>query len=290
MEEIKKSDLPDYAKNSKMYEDISDNEIVFVPSKFIIYDETIKNFKDYKRLIKSYAYFLSKLTNEIIEYQNKPENRHNILQFFIKHKDDAFFEEQLNIFENIYMNIKIRGSFIEDYFIDTKEIAIFSIFIFENESCKIIIEDGIISTSGCYEYLNKIKNSINFDVNLNKYDLHFSFVKDVVFVEFYEKDKEYAFSKCKISIKNLTEVFSELLKNMKKSEKLIKSKEIFGISHMAETSKNMFDTFSVAILKKDDLIFGDIDHLFKHHKKIEKGITKKNIVEDLKNNDRIVYF
>lgn len=290
MEEIKKSDLPDYAKNSKMYEDISDNEIVFVPLKFLIYDETINNFKDYKKLVKSYRYFLSELSKEIIEYQNKPENRYNILQFFIKHKDDAFFEEQLNIFDNIYMKMSIRGTFMEYFFEEHKETAIFTIFIFENESCKIIIEEGIINTNECYEYLENIKKSNNFEIGLEKLYVSFIFVGGVVFAEFYQNNKEYAFSKFKINIKNLTEVFSELLKNMKKSEKLIKSKEIFGISHIAETSKNMFDTFSVGILKKDDMIFGDIDHLFKHHKKIEKRITKKNIEEYLRDNERIVYF
>uniref|UniRef100_A0A6C0AD39 Uncharacterized protein n=1 Tax=viral metagenome TaxID=1070528 RepID=A0A6C0AD39_9ZZZZ len=290
MKEIKKSDLPDYAKNSKMYEDISDDEIVLVPLKFLIYDETINNFKDYKRLIKSYRYFLSELSKEIIEFQENPENRYNILHFFIKHKDDAFFQEQLDIFENIYMKISIRGTFMEYFFEENKETSIFSIFIFENESCKIIIEEGIITTNECYEYLENIKKSNNFEIGLEKLYVSFIFVGGVVFVKFYQNNKEYSSYKFKISIKNLTEVFSELLKNMKKSEKLIKSKEIFGISHIAETSKNMFDTFSVGILKKDDLIFGDIDHLFKHHKKIEKGITKNNIESFLKKNERIVYF
>lgn len=63
------------------------DEIVEVPSKFLIYEEKINNFKEYKKLIKSYDYFLAYLSDEIIKFQKNPENEDDVLDFLIKHKD-----------------------------------------------------------------------------------------------------------------------------------------------------------------------------------------------------------
>jgi len=114
------------------------DEIVFVPKKYLIYNKKINNFKDYKKLIKAYNYFLLELSDEIINFQKNPENKYDVLKFLIKNRDSAFFREQLDIFEEPILKTQINYNL---HVVNFREIYFSSDYIFEKGNLKININN-----------------------------------------------------------------------------------------------------------------------------------------------------
>uniref|UniRef100_A0A6C0AE52 Uncharacterized protein n=1 Tax=viral metagenome TaxID=1070528 RepID=A0A6C0AE52_9ZZZZ len=275
MEEIKISDLPEYAKNSKIYEGMEADEVVFVPKKFLIYNEKINNFKDYKKLIKSYNYFLLELSDEIIKFQKDQKNEYDVLHFLNKNKDILFFREQLENLEN--RKIKIEYFLDTDYFNKNKKIAFNLRYVFQQGTFKIMISDIFINEKLCIETLNKIKESEYFSIISSDHKLFVDFKNENVFFTEFTKTFFLSFDSNK---KHITKIHKKLFEDIEKYKTFIKSEEIFGI-----LDENFF---MLGIMSEDDgLVIESVNVFFDIY--FFEGLTEKNVKEYLENENRIIY-
>jgi len=296
MEEIKISDLPEYAKNSKMYEGMEQDEIVFVPKNYLIYNEKIKTFVEYKKLIESYNYFLADLSDEIIKFQKDPENKYDVLEFLIKNRDSAFFKKELDSFEE--PSLRIEESIDIDLYKKKRKIGFILKYFFQQSNSETFFDKILINYNECKMVLNKIEQSENFEIIVDKYNLEINDDKSfyvniknnkVVFYSSVGIDNFFLESKFTFDKDRIIKIYKKLFEKIEKYEKFIKSKKIFAIlDHEIKI---------VLLTKKKDLIIENIDSFFsKYYKYIVKyfddinisDISKENIIKYLKKQNRII--
>uniref|UniRef100_A0A6C0AD10 Uncharacterized protein n=1 Tax=viral metagenome TaxID=1070528 RepID=A0A6C0AD10_9ZZZZ len=294
MEEIKISDLPEYAKNSNMYEGMDEDEKVEIPPKFLIYDEKINSFKEYKRLIRSYNYFLSDLSDEIIKFQKNPENEDDVLEFLIKNKDSAFYKEQLDTFQSLKIEV-IDFDYMT--FLKYKYLCFNLRYTIKERNFKLKIDEIYISEEDSQYILNQIKNLESFELPIRDSK---SYYYQTIYVDFIENKVKFTIktqetsielNTNKISIEILINFYEKLMKYIKKFKILIKSKKFFGIINDSKLKIGLS-------IGRDDLYIKNIhdffDYINKYNQKYNQEvqnekITKNNIEEYLINKNRIIY-
>lgn len=108
--EIKKDNLPEFIRNSDVFE--KDDEFVFVPKNFN-FNISIKNIEDYEKIIQIISYFNLPSQKFIEDYENDWNNLDEILNYLESNLDDAFmkikiekFYKMLSFYDEFSENIK----------------------------------------------------------------------------------------------------------------------------------------------------------------------------------------
>jgi len=114
---IKKSEIPEYLRNSVFYNNLEDNdELIDIP-KFKINDIT-ENLSDFKNLINSIMFFDAEFPKSVKKYYYK--NSHEIIDYYLIYKKESSYEI-MHLFKYLFkLKIKSLEQFICNFIMITK--------------------------------------------------------------------------------------------------------------------------------------------------------------------------
>jgi len=98
--EIKKVNLPEFIRNSDVFE--KEDEFVFVPKNFNFnIKPVIENIEDYEKILKIISYFNLPSEKFIEDYENDWNNLDDILNYLESNLDDAFMKIKIEKFSKM---------------------------------------------------------------------------------------------------------------------------------------------------------------------------------------------